>query len=170
LDAVAELPGGRVSVQPEDEVGVPDLKGYLSDVPRGVVYCCGPKGMLQAVLDLAKNSGRDADLHIERFEAASTDAPATNSDQNTCFEVDLLASGITVIVPPERSILDVVSDVVPGVLSSCGEGYCGTCETGVAEGVPDHRDTLLSGEDRASNETVLICVSRSHTPRLVLDL
>jgi ferredoxin len=73
-------------------------------------------------------------------------------------------------VPPGRSILDVVDAAGVGVLSSCAEGTCGTCETGVLEGVPDHRDSVLTAEERQAGDCMMICVSRSVSPQLVLDL
>ena len=73
-------------------------------------------------------------------------------------------------MPPEQSILDVVEAAGVGVLSSCAEGTCGTCETGVLDGLPDHRDSVLTADERAANDCMLICVSRSCSARLVLDL
>jgi ferredoxin len=63
-----------------------------------------------------------------------------------------------------------VADAGLTVLSSCQEGTCGTCETGVLEGVPDHRDSVLTDEEQAACDLMMICVSRSRGPRLVLDL
>jgi ferredoxin len=75
-----------------------------------------------------------------------------------------------VTVPPDRSILSVVEEAGVGVLSSCAEGTCGTCETPVLEGVPDHRDSVLNEEQRQAGDCMMICVSRACTPHLVLDL
>ncbi|HEY0357634.1 MAG TPA: 2Fe-2S iron-sulfur cluster binding domain-containing protein, partial [Mycobacteriales bacterium] len=86
------------------------------------------------------------------------------------FEVELARSGLTLEVPPDRSILSVVEAAGVQVLSSCQEGTCGTCETGVLDGEPEHRDSLLTAEEQAANDTMFICVSRSCGPRLVLDL
>ena len=86
------------------------------------------------------------------------------------FEVELAASELTLTIPPDRSILDVVEEAGVGVLSSCAEGTCGTCETTVLEGVPDHRDSVLDRAERQANDCMMICVSRSCTERLVLDL
>ena len=79
-------------------------------------------------------------------------------------------SGLTVTVPPGQSIIDALEENGVSVLSSCLEGVCGTCETAVLEGVPDHRDSLLSEEEREANEYMMICVGRSKSDRLVLDL
>jgi ferredoxin len=86
------------------------------------------------------------------------------------FEVELMRSGLTLTVPPERSVLDVVEEAGIGVLSSCAEGTCGTCETPVIDGLPDHRDSVLTDVEKQRNDCMLICVSRSCSPRLVLDL
>ncbi|WP_190815825.1 PDR/VanB family oxidoreductase [Saccharopolyspora pogona] len=171
LPELTQMPGGVVDVQPQDERGLPDLTAYVAQAPdEAAFYCCGPEGMLRAMSDVTEAAGLAKHLHLERFGApASTPPPATPED-SAQFEVELRASGITLTVPPDRSVLDVVSDVAPTVLSSCAEGYCGTCETRVLEGIPDHRDSLLSESDRASNETMLICVSRSRSAKLVLDL
>jgi ferredoxin len=84
--------------------------------------------------------------------------------------VELAQSGMTLDVPPDRSILEVVEAAGVQVLSSCQEGTCGTCETGVLAGEPEHRDSLLTNEERAANDTMMICVSRSCGAKLVLDL
>ena len=73
-------------------------------------------------------------------------------------------------VPPERSVLDTIEEAGVSVLYSCEEGTCGTCETDVLEGEPEHRDSVLTAEERAAGETMMICVSRCRGDRLVLDL
>jgi ferredoxin len=105
-------------------------------------------------------------LHVERFSPKQFDAPARTAS----FEVELAQSGRVLEVPPDRSILEVVEDAGVQILSSCREGTCGTCETGVLAGEPEHRDSLLTESERAAGDTVFICVSRSCGPRLVLDL
>jgi ferredoxin len=75
-----------------------------------------------------------------------------------------------VTVPPGTPILQAVEEAGVQVLSSCREGTCGTCETPVLAGMPEHRDSLLTEEERAAGDTMMICVSRARTPRLVLEL
>jgi ferredoxin len=72
-------------------------------------------------------------------------------------------------VPADQSILDAVKDIAP-VISSCTEGYCGTCETRVLRGIPEHRDTVLTDEERESTEIMMVCVSRATSDELTLDL
>ncbi|MCS5718957.1 2Fe-2S iron-sulfur cluster binding domain-containing protein [Herbiconiux sp. CPCC 205763] len=77
---------------------------------------------------------------------------------------------MTLTVPPDRSILEVVEEAGVLVLSSCREGTCGTCETPVVSGEVDHRDSVLTPDEQESNEVMMICVSRAACPRLVLEL
>ncbi|MDQ0798153.1 ferredoxin-NADP reductase [Streptomyces sp. B1I3] len=158
--------GDLVTAYPEDEVGLIDLDHVLDVAGAGVsVYSCGPAPLLEA-LGTRCAERKDVTLRTERFTARQLgDTPSAQS-----FEVELVVSGMTVTVPPDRSILEVVEDAGVEVLYSCQEGTCGTCETAVIQGEIDHRDSLLTPEERASNETMLICVSRAACPRLVLEL
>lgn len=158
--------GDRVTLVPEDESGLLDLASVLDDLsPDTLVYCCGPGPLLDAV-EARCPAGS---LRVERFrpKEADGDAPAEAEAE---FEVVLARSGRTVVVPPGVSVLDAVRGSGVEVLYSCTEGTCGTCETEVVEGDPDHRDSVLTEEERAAGETMLICVSRCRGRRLVLDL
>ena len=84
--------------------------------------------------------------------------------------MELSLSGVSLTVPPEKSVLQVVEEAGISVLSSCTEGTCGTCETTVLSGEVDHRDSLLTPAEQAANDTMFICVSRAACPRLVLEL
>ncbi|WP_198653571.1 PDR/VanB family oxidoreductase [Actinocorallia populi] len=158
--------GDKVSFVPHDEHGPLDLAAWLNDVPDGTrVYCCGPAGLLDAVerhcADLP--AGR---LRLERFVAA--DRPAGARDD--AFEVELRRSGRTLAVDRDQSLLQALGEAGVNVLSSCHQGLCGTCETTVLDGVPDHRDALLDDAERAAGDCIFVCVSRSLSDRLVLDL
>jgi cytochrome P450/ferredoxin-NADP reductase len=158
--------GDRVLVWPQDERGMLDLDGLLGDPqPDTKVYCCGPEPLLAAVENRCAGWPRRT-LHVERFVAK----PLTEPVLREAFEVHLAQSGLTVTVPPDKSILSVLEEAGAPVLSSCAEGTCGTCETNVLEGVPDHRDSILDEDEREANDCMMICVSRSCTERLVLDL
>lgn len=165
LDELAAY-GDKVSVRPQDETGLLDLAALLGQ-PRSdtAVYCCGPEPLLAAVEEQCRSWPKGA-LHVERFAPK----PMTEPVLAEAFDVYLAQSDITLSVPPDRSILSVVEEAGVGVLSSCAEGTCGTCETPVLEGVPDHRDSVLGEDERAAGDCMMICVSRSCTPRLVLDL
>jgi ferredoxin-NADP reductase len=165
LDELAGY-GDRVSVRPQDETGLLDLDGLLGTPQEGTrVYCCGPEPLLAAVEQRCAG-WPSGSLHVERFSPK----PMTEPARAEAFELVLAQSEVTVAVPPDRSILEVVEEAGIGVLSSCAEGTCGTCETAVLEGVPEHRDSVLSDEERQANDCMMICVSRSCTERLVLDL
>ena len=86
------------------------------------------------------------------------------------IEVVLKRSGLTFIVPPDKSILQVLIEEAVDPMYDCQRGECGICQVAVLEGIPDHRDHILSDSERASNKVMQICVSRAKTPRLVLDL
>ncbi|MEU5988025.1 PDR/VanB family oxidoreductase [Spirillospora sp. NPDC047418] len=151
--------GERVEVRPQDESGLLDLDGILGDVaPDALVYCCGPEPMLAAAEE------RCAALRTERFSPK----PVTGPEE--AFEVELSLSGRTLRVEPGHSILETVEKAGVSVLSSCREGTCGTCETPVLEGEPDHRDSVLTEAERADGGFMMICVSRACGPRLVLEL
>jgi ferredoxin-NADP reductase len=158
---------GEVHIVPQDEVGFPDIGKAIGDASQSAIYCCGPPGLLDAVQTICDEQMLAHRLHLERFVApdnAPSDLPMEE------FELELRRSGTTLRVPTDRTVLSIVREVVPSLLSSCEEGYCGTCEVGVLEGVPDHRDSVLSESERAANKSMMTCVSRSKTPRLVLDI
>jgi ferredoxin-NADP reductase len=159
--------GDRVTLAPQDEVGLLDLDSALG-TPQAdtLVYCCGPEPLLAAVEQRCA-SWPSGSLHLERFAAKpmAADAAAQRS-----FEVELARSGLTLTVPADRSIFDVVQEAGVAVIGSCLEGICGTCESFVLEGDVDHRDSVLSDEEHEANESMMICVSRCRGDRLVLDL
>jgi cytochrome P450/ferredoxin-NADP reductase len=165
LDELAPY-GDKVSVRPQDETGLLDLDSLLGEPrPETKVYCCGPEPLLAAVEERCAAWPRRS-LHVERFAAKPLKEPVLSE----AFEVYLAQSGLTLTVPPDESILSVVEEAGVGVLSSCAEGTCGTCETTVLQGVPDHRDSVLDQDEREAGNCMMICVSRSCTPRLVLDI
>ncbi|KQX48120.1 ferredoxin [Streptomyces sp. Root66D1] len=160
-EELAGLPG--VSLVPRDTEGLPDLDGVLGGLPAGTaVYCCGPEGLLRAV-----EERWGGPLHTERFGAAPPVAEASGAG---AFEVELRRSGRILRVEPGRTLLDTVREVVPGVAYSCEEGWCGTCETKVIAGTPEHHDSVLGDDEKASGTTMMICVGRSRGDRLVLDI
>jgi ferredoxin-NADP reductase len=158
--------GDRVVVRPEDEYGLLDLAGFLGGPRDGVrVYACGP-GPLLAAVERACADWPPHTLRTERFVAEEAGAPVRTAP----FEVELARSGTTVTVTPDITVLEALNQVGVEVLSSCRRGVCGTCETTVLEGRPDHRDALLDDDERQVNDCMYICVSRSRDERLVLDL
>ena len=160
--------GKRVTIWPEDEKGMLPLDQILGEPADGVlVYCCGPEGLLAAAEQRCAAWPAGA-LHLERF--AAKPQPELAVGEEAPFEVVCQRSGLTVTVPPGKSIIDALDENGVSVLASCLEGVCGTCETRMLEGIADHRDSLLTEDEREANEVIMVCVSRSHSDRLVLDL
>lgn len=165
-DELAESYGGRVTIAPQDETGLLDLPVALgAPAPGTLVYSCGPEGLLTAVEAACRGWPAGA-LRTERFTAGQ--AAATGSD--VPFGVELARDGRFIRIPADATILQTLEAAGVDVLSSCREGICGTCETGVIAGAVDHRDFYLTDDERAAGHTMMICVSRAAGSRLVLDL
>ncbi len=155
--------GDALLVYPSDEGARLDLDGLFAAMPPfTTTYCCGPARLVEAI----EVAGRGRQVVVERFTPREVGAPVLDE----AFEVELAATGVTVTVPPSRSILEVAEEAGALVLSSCREGTCGTCETVVLEGEVDHRDSILTPDEQEANDVMYVCVSRSACPRLVLDL
>jgi ferredoxin-NADP reductase len=163
---LAALAGDRLTFHYDDRSGVFDIKPVMSvlgaDEP---IYVCGPRPMIDAAIATAAALGwSPSRLRFEIFAAAEPQA----GDQ--AFEVVLSSSGQSFTIPPDKSILDVLIEAGVDPMFDCRRGDCGICQTTVLEGVPDHRDYILSENERAAGKLMQICVSRAKTPRLVLDL
>lgn len=165
VDELRELHGDRLHVYESGSGARLGLAELFGAAPSGsVVYCCGPARLLDTAEEVATRHGLD--FRAERFEAL----PLTEPVWPGPFEVELQFSGLTLEVPPEQSILEVAEQNGVLVPWSCKEGTCGTCETPVVEGEIDHRDSILTAQERARMDTMFICVSRAACPRLVLEL
>ncbi|TWB88382.1 vanillate O-demethylase ferredoxin subunit [Bradyrhizobium macuxiense] len=156
----------RVHLDFDDERAgrVFDLATIVGNAPAHThLYCCGPVPMLAAFE--AATAGRPADhVHVEYFKAR--EAPATEGG----FDVRLARSNRTIAVEAGKTILDALLDAGIAANYACTEGVCGTCETRVLDGIPDHRDQFLSEEEQAANKSVMICCSGAKSRTLVLDL
>ncbi|MCU1529648.1 MAG: hypothetical protein JWP75_3411 [Frondihabitans sp.] len=163
LPELASKHGSRLAIYAGDEGVRLDLDALFADLPPfTTTFCCGPARLIEAIEAAA--AGRQ--LVVERFEPKAVGQPVLSE----AFEVELAATGVTVTVGPDRSILELAEEAGALVLSSCREGTCGTCETVVLEGQVDHRDSILTLDEQAANDVMYVCVSRAVTPRLVLDL
>ncbi len=158
-----EVHGDRVTVHPGAELGRIDLVTAIASMglSNPQVFACGPERMLES---LAACCPADS-LHIERFTGDGTGA----QDTDTAFIVET-SDGTEIEVAADETILAAMTRCGVPALNSCQEGICGTCETVVLDGIPLHRDQVLSDEERESNETMMICVSRCVGKRLVLEL
>lgn len=160
--------GDKVTFWPQDKRGLIDLPTLLKEPTPGLaVYCCGPGVLLDAVESHCERwPAGVGSLHLERFRPKA----GALEGQNTEFEIELESSGEVLTVPADKSIVEALEAAGIHVPTSCREGTCGTCETVVIEGVPDHRDSYLTPGEKASNEVMMLCCSRSCSKRLVLEL
>jgi ferredoxin-NADP reductase len=167
LDEISTF-GDHVTVTADDEDGMLDLDGILAGLEDGdrEVYVCGPGGLLDAVEERSA-AWPDGTFHCERFVARKVEAPVDGEREFTVVCAD---SGVRVTVPVGCTILGELEKAGIDLPHSCREGTCGTCETDIISGTPDHRDSLLSREERESGETMLICVSRAASDVLELDI
>lgn len=147
-----------------------NLKALLAEHrPGSHVYICGPNGFLNAVRAAAAHWPEGC-VHFELF---APPAPVAKADQvNEPFDVLLSRQGKTITVPADKTILEVVRAAGVDVDSSCEEGVCSTCEVRLLAGQADHRDAVLSAEDKAAGKKIMVCVSRAApgVKKLILDL
>lgn len=157
---------GSVVIHPQDEAGHLPLADALREpIPGTLIYCCGPAPLLSAIQEASAHWPAGS-LVIERFTPAPPAIPAGGDS----FEVEARRSGVTVTVPAGTTIVEALEEAGVSAMTSCLEGICGTCETKVIDGVPEHRDSLLSEAERESNKTMMICVGRARCAKLVLDI
>jgi vanillate O-demethylase ferredoxin subunit len=131
------------------------------------LYLCGPQPFMETVRAVAARHGWPEEaVHLEYF--AGTAAPEVRSEAS--FDLTLARSGRTLSIPADKTIVDVLRDAGVEVETSCEQGVCGTCVVRVLEGVPDHQDCFLTAQEKARGDCMAVCVSRSRTKSLVVDL
>ena len=154
----------RVSVRTSEPCERLDTAELLAAQPPGTaVYCCGPESLMKAA-EHAVDSCAGMSIHVERFAPIDVDLPVRP------FDVTLVRSSRELHVPADRALIDVLEDAGVVVPASCREGTCGTCETTVLDGTPEHRDSVLSPAEQAVGDCMMVCVSRSCGASLTLDL
>ncbi|OCC24437.1 hypothetical protein MB02_07625 [Croceicoccus estronivorus] len=142
----------------------PDVESIVRTAPPGShFYCCGPGGLLDAFRAACGHLPPER-VHFEQFTAV---APVADDGG---FTVELARSKRTIEVLPGQTILDAIKEAGLRTTSSCREGICGSCETVVLAGTPDHRDAVLTDAEKAEGNVMMICCSGSCTPKIVLDL
>ncbi|GEO87055.1 MULTISPECIES: PDR/VanB family oxidoreductase [Alphaproteobacteria] len=166
LDEIAVIADkGEVVCHFDDEKGGArmNLDAIFTATPTAHFYCCGPEPMLAAYEKAGQAIPREQ-LHVEYFSAREEAA------REGGYEVELHRSGMVLEVPAGKSILDILIANNVSVPFACNDGVCGTCETRVLSGRPDHRDSILTDEERAACNTMMVCCSGSKSARLVLDI
>lgn len=165
LDELVETYGDRVRVHTSVS-GRIDLGGWFGAFDPGIkAYTCGPAALIDGVGE-ATASWPAGWSRVERFAAAEIGEPA----RTTAFEIEVLGSGEVVRVEPGIPVADALRTAGFDLLTSCSRGVCGTCETEVVAGEPDHRDSILDDDERASSTCFFPCVSRARSDRLVIAL
>jgi predicted metal-dependent hydrolase/ferredoxin-NADP reductase len=165
LDEISALdPEQRhVRLVATDTEGLPDLAAALAAAPDDAqVHVCGPEPLMDALVAALAELRPGTEAQLERFH------PAGGTASGDTVEVELARSGRSLTVPADRSVLSAIREQLPDTPYSCEQGFCGTCRTRVLSGSPDHRDQVLTEQERAVS--MLICVSRSQGGKLVLDL
>jgi vanillate O-demethylase ferredoxin subunit len=143
------------------------LRKLLWHRPEGAqLYLCGPKPFMDLVEETAVTTWPPESVHLEYFSADPNALAGPRSE----FEVSLARSGGTYTIPEDKSIVEVLGENGITIEVSCEQGICGTCLTGVLQGVPDHRDMYMTEEEHAACDKMTPCVSRAKTQKLVLDL
>ncbi|MBP7362409.1 MULTISPECIES: PDR/VanB family oxidoreductase [Pseudomonadota] len=158
--------GGRVHVSFSEDAGTPrlDIHSIVAKAPKGAhIYCCGPESMLECVESACVHLPKER-LHLERFKAKEMQS------RDGGYLVRLARSNQEIRIQKGCTILESLRQRGIPVQSSCQQGVCGACETAVLAGRPDHRDCVLSEEERTHGKSMLICCSGSLTEELVLDL
>ncbi len=164
------LPAGRLHLhfdggQPETGLDIATLLAQPALSQAGThLYCCGPAGFMQACASASRH-WPDGTVHFEHFAAPAAPKPATAEGG---FEVLLARKGIRLQVQPEQTIVRAIELAGLRVPTSCLSGLCGACKTDYLQGDVDHQDYILSDDEK--QRCMTLCVSRSHSPLLVLDL
>ncbi|GLT10694.1 PDR/VanB family oxidoreductase [Sulfitobacter porphyrae] len=166
VNEMQEICGDRLHLHYDDQPSKMDLNEILGQAPDGAhVYFCGPAGMIEAVKSVASDLGWPVErVHYELFSAAA------NTAEDTAFDVEIHSTGQIVHVPSDKTIIEALEDAGLDPLYDCQRGDCGICQCDVIDGIPDHRDVILTDSEKAANNVMQICVSRSKTPKLVIDI
>ncbi|WP_331748504.1 PDR/VanB family oxidoreductase [Streptomyces chartreusis] len=163
--------GNSVELRTREAGGLRPIDDIVSTADaKTAIYCCGPNTLIQAVQEAHARLAPEADLHVERFSASARAVTAPTATGDRPVELELRRTGATIQVRPDQTLLNAIRTLVPSTPFSCSEGYCGSCEVTVVSGTPDHRDEILTPNERESSRTMFPCVSRALSARLVLDI
>jgi tetrachlorobenzoquinone reductase len=164
LDSLQQIPNVSLYFRDEADASPLDMTSIITQAPKDAhLYCCGPARMLKAFEDGTNDRPADQ-VHLEHFTALE------KASLEGGYVVELASSGREFKIPPGKSMLAVLRDAGVDVPYSCEDGVCGTCETKVISGVPDHCDSVLTKKEREANKTMMICCGGCRSERLVLDL
>jgi vanillate monooxygenase ferredoxin subunit len=144
----------------------PNLAAILgAPAPAKHLYLCGPAVMMDVAVEIAKKQGwADDHVHIERF-AGVTPKPGDATE----FYVEIKKTGQMVLIPKDKTVVEALRAVGIEIPVSCEQGVCATCLTNIVEGIPDHRDLILTKQEHESGKMFTPCVSRALSDILVID-
>jgi ferredoxin-NADP reductase len=172
IQEISTLCSDNISVQctyifDDENGGPPDIAQILSGYgPDAHYYCCGPARMIDA-FESACQQMQLPNVHVERFAAVQQSSVSTPT---LGYTVELRKTGKSLVVPAGANLLDSLIEAGCSVSFSCHEGVCGSCETRVLEGDIEHRDGILTRDERAANKSMMVCVSTCRSSKLVLDM
>jgi len=171
-DALSETLGGTLTLHCDDDENTAlNLGALLGALGERHLYICGPRGLIDAARTGAEAAGIPSGrVHVELFDNLSSGASAPAAEGDQPFDVEVASTGEVFTIPPGRSIIEVLEEGGMDLIHDCLRGDCGICQTEVLEGIPDHRDVVLSQAERAEGKLMQICVSRAKSARLKLDL
>ena len=147
-----------------------DLAALLADRPAGAnLYICGPAGLINAARQ-ASSHWPAGSVRFEMFGTTRIGSPAPSAGNDT-FEVELKRSGKIITVGPQETILDAMLAAGVKTPHVCKEGWCGNCQLTLLQGKADHRDEILTDEQKSANNLIHVCISRASVGerRLVID-
>lgn len=158
--------GDRIEIRTDDTDGLPTmaaLTGGNDDGPASgtAIYCCGPVPMLEGLRKYLSDRP-DVELHFERFSP-----PPVENGREFTVRLESIPSEFTVAA--DESMLAAIRRVKPSVPYSCQQGFCGTCKVRAIKGDVEHRDNVLTEDERAAGY-LLTCVSRCEGDELTLEL
>lgn len=157
-----DLNDNRIHLHVDDTDGILDINSMVQQSAPGThFYCCGPEGMLGAFKNATQHLTQEC-VHPESFLPAIV-------EEHSGFEVELVRTGKRIAVRHDETILDALLNAGFDPPYSCQQGICGACELKVLDGLPDHKDEVLSEKERALNNKIMICCSSSKSPLLKLD-
>lgn len=143
------------------------LRKHLWHRPDGAhLYLCGPRPFMDLVESTAEVTWPPEAVHLEYFAAD----PDSLSGPRDTFTVKLAMAGGEYQIPADKSIVEALAAHGITIETSCEQGVCGTCLTGVLQGEPDHRDVFLTDDEKQACDKMMPCVSRAKSEVLVLDL
>ncbi|MDE2694310.1 MAG: PDR/VanB family oxidoreductase [Paracoccaceae bacterium] len=163
---ITEICGDHLQLHYDNDDSALNIESILKNAPiNSHAYTCGPAGLIEAI----KNQALELDWDSSRvhFELFKTD---TSNNENTAFEIEIHSTGQVIQVNSDQSIIDALEEAGLDPLYDCQRGDCGICQCDVISGEPDHRDIILTDEEKSSNTIMQICVSRAKSKRLVIDI